>query len=116
MENSAAIGREQNQSNIGVSLLAILIVLLSVIVAGAALALISYERAHANRIVPGVQVLGVQLGDMTRDEARAALGQPIAELEGRLLTLRHGDRRWTASAAELGLRYDLEAMLDHAIE
>ena len=44
------------------------------------------------------------------------LGQPIADREGVLIALRYGDKRWTTSAAELGLRYDLEATLAHAFE
>ena len=58
--------------------------------------------------------MGVPLGGMTKDQARATLSQVFAEEEGQTLTLRYGDRRWTASAAELGLSYDLEDTLSQA--
>jgi vancomycin resistance protein YoaR len=75
---------------------------------------LAYDSMYTNRIFPGIQVLGKTLDGMTRDEARSVLGQLIADREGQLLTMRFGERRWTASAAELGLRYDLEASIERA--
>ncbi len=85
--------------------------LLGLLIVGTPLA---YGYLHAKHIYPGVSVFGIALGGMTQEEARSVLSKPISEREGQVLTLRYGDRQWKASAAELGLRYDLEATVAHA--
>ncbi len=62
----------------------------------------------------GVHAFGVDLGGMTRNEARAALQQSAAEQANRPLILRDGDHTWEISAAELGLTLDVEGALDDA--
>jgi len=107
---------QSSHTSIG-SRLVILVIVLEILAALALVAApLAYDRMHANHVFPGVQVLGVMLGGLTRDEARAALSQPIADREGQILTLRYGDRRWTAAAVELGLSYDLEATVAHAFD
>lgn len=116
MEYTAVIGgkEKQQQQSRGLTLALVLFVLLDIALVAVIAAPFAYDALYAQRIFPGVQVLGIALGGMTRDEARAALSQPIADREGQILTMTYGDRRWTASAAELGLRYDLEATIDAA--
>jgi len=94
--------------------LTLIIVLEVLLLAAVLVAPLAYDYYHRQRVYPGVQALGIELGGMTLDQARAALSQPVARREGQVLTLRYGERRWTASAAELGLRYDLEAAVEAA--
>jgi lipoprotein-anchoring transpeptidase ErfK/SrfK len=97
---------------------AVLLILLATFVAvglltaGAAYAAMRYEHAHADRIMPGVSIEGVDVSGMTRDEAiqavrvaaHAALNQP--------LTVSVGHDHWTATPATLGQR----AAVTHAVD
>ena len=66
---------------------------------------LAFELYHAERIYPGVQVWGAEVGGMRPEQAAAALerdrglGEPI-------LTLRGPDRSWGVRPADLGLRLD----------
>jgi vancomycin resistance protein YoaR len=104
----------RRQTSSSHSLLLTTILLLVVLLLAAALTPVAYGNIHAGHVFPGIYVLGFPLGGLTRDEARTVLSRPIADLEGQMLTLRYGDRTWSASAGELGLNYDLEATVDQA--
>jgi LysM repeat protein len=59
------------------------------------------------RIFPNVWALGVNIGDMTAEEAASTLqSQWASSLH---LTLRDGDRTWSATPAQLGLKLDATA-------
>jgi lipoprotein-anchoring transpeptidase ErfK/SrfK len=60
----------------------------------------------SGRILPGVSVAGVSVGNMSEDQAAAALAKAWAE-NG--LVLRDGNRSWQVSPAELGVSVDAEA-------
>lgn len=76
--------------------------------------LFAYQVAFANRIYPGVRALGMDLGGYSREDAAQALKGSLDQLAQRQLALRYGDRAWTMSAQELGLRTDLNPILDSA--
>jgi lipoprotein-anchoring transpeptidase ErfK/SrfK len=87
---------------------AVLFILLAVFVAvglltaGAAYAAMRYEHAHADRIMPGVSIEGVDVSGMTRGEAiQAVRASARAELN-RPLTVTVGHDHWTVSPATLG--------------
>jgi len=89
---------------------AVLLVLLAAIVgigllsAGAAYAAMRYEHSHADRIMPGVSIEGVDVSGMTRDEAiQEVRAAAHAELT-RPLTVTVGHDHWTVSPATLGQR------------
>jgi lipoprotein-anchoring transpeptidase ErfK/SrfK len=95
----------------------VLLVLVAAIVgigllsAGAAYAAMRYEHAHADRIMPGVTIEGVDVSGMARDEAiEAVRAAAHAELT-RPLTVTVGHDHWTVSPATLGQR----AAVSHAI-
>jgi hypothetical protein len=94
----------------------VLLVLVAAIVgigllsAGAAYAAMRYEHAHADRIMPGVTIEGVDVSGMARDEAiEAVRAAAHAELT-RPLTVTVGHDHWTVSPATLGQR----AAVSHA--
>ena len=103
--------QQKRKGNPFLSIFILLEVLLVLVVVGTPVA---YGYLHADHIYPGVRALGIELGGMTQSEARRALTKPISDREGQVLVLRYGDRQWKASAAELGLRYDLEATVASA--
>jgi lipoprotein-anchoring transpeptidase ErfK/SrfK len=71
---------------------------------GAAFAAVRYEHTHADRIMPGVTVAGVDVSGMTREEAIAAVRAPIAERLSEPLTVTVGNDHWTVTPQTLGRR------------
>jgi vancomycin resistance protein YoaR len=63
----------------------------------------------AGRILPGVQVAGVDVGGLRPQEAEGRIAEGVPYLTQGKILLRDGDRIWSASPAELGLRLDPEA-------
>jgi len=82
--------------------------------AGTAYAAYRYDRSTATRILPGVTVDGVDVGDLTRDEAiRAVERQADVTLEQELTVAAEGET-WTVTPAELGMHADVEVAIDRA--
>jgi LysM repeat protein len=64
------------------------------------------------RVFPNVWALGVNLGGMNEEEARAALAQAW---EGRIaIELNDGDRMWEVKPSDLGMRLDTRQMVADA--
>ena len=69
---------------------------------------------HANRIMPGVSVGGVNVGDLDRTAAAARLQAELPPLSAGSLTLNVDGRATSVALGELGRRYDIDATLDAA--
>lgn len=74
-------------------------------------AFIFYQMSYADRIYPGVQVDGVDLGGYTRAEARARLAEHVAQYTDAKVTFRYGDQTWQTTLAEAGAVIDPNALL-----
>lgn len=66
------------------------------------------QRDYRGRIYPGVRVWQVDVGGMTQAQAMQAMASLLSSQNARL-TLRDGERTWTATPEELGLRLDTSA-------
>lgn len=73
------------------------------------------ELREDARLLPGTTIAGVDVGDLTVDQARVVVEDALAARLDRPLTVRAGERRWTTSARDLGARTDLDAALDSAL-
>jgi vancomycin resistance protein YoaR len=71
-----------------------------------ALAVAGYEVLYADRIFPGVTVLGVAMGGLQRAQAESLLSQQFTKSYREGITLRFGERTWPVTRDEVGLRYD----------
>jgi lipoprotein-anchoring transpeptidase ErfK/SrfK len=89
---------------------------LMIAIGGAAYAAYRYERAHADRILPGVRVAGVDVGGMTRVEAGRAVKAAAAHVLRRQLVVRVGDTRWVTTPSELGRRADIAGAVTQALD
>ncbi|HEY6040775.1 MAG TPA: VanW family protein [Anaerolineae bacterium] len=83
--------------------------------------LLGYELYYLDRIVPGVSVLGANVGGMTRSEATKILQDRFKDqtlllnaLGGAPITLRDGDREFRAWPWEVGWRNDFAPALEAA--
>jgi hypothetical protein len=82
--------------------------------AGTAYAAYRYDRSTATRLLPGVNVDGVDVGDLTRDEAIRAVERQADVTLGQELTVAAEEQTWTVTPAELGMHADVEAAIDQA--
>jgi lipoprotein-anchoring transpeptidase ErfK/SrfK len=85
------------------------ILLIILIVVGAiGLLLISqaYDTHYSDAVYPGVIVYGVDLSGMTIDEATLALQSALPDANSLSLTLSEGNRTWTRTWADLGIKLE----------
>jgi hypothetical protein len=67
--------------------------------------LVTYESAYADKVYPGVSVLGMPMAGMSRAEAEISLNQRFSQTYRQSLSLRFGDRVWPVTRDEIGLRF-----------
>jgi vancomycin resistance protein YoaR len=77
--------------------------------------LISYESAYAEKVYPGVSVLGMPMAGMSRVEAEISLNQRFSQTYRQSLSLRYGDRVWPVTRDEIGLRFHVSRTLAAAM-
>ena len=68
-----------------------------------------------DQVMSGVRVADVELGGMTRAEAKARLTDELPALDAGTATIVAGGVEQTVSYDELGRGYELDAMLDEAM-
>jgi vancomycin resistance protein YoaR len=76
----------------------------------------SFRLIHAGRILPGISVAGVDLSDLTPEQAVAALEGRITYPESGQVVFRYGDEVWVVHPQELGLVFDVGASVSQAYD
>ena len=84
---------------------------LALLLAGAVAAA---RLAVDDRIVPGVSIGDLEIGGMTVAAAAEALDAQFGALDDVTYAFQDGDLTWSARAAELGLRFPADELLDRA--
>src|SRR5688572_30354797 len=79
-----------------------------------ALALVAFRQAYVERILPGVQAGGVEIGGLTRAEARLTLESALGRLEDGAVTVHSGTGWATIPYSQVGRSVDFDGMLDRA--
>jgi lipoprotein-anchoring transpeptidase ErfK/SrfK len=82
---------------------------------GASYAGYRYDRARAARILPGVRIAGVDVGDMTRQQAERAIRGAAAVILDRVIEVRAGRQGWTVTSAEMGTKVDVTGAVAQAL-
>jgi vancomycin resistance protein YoaR len=77
-------------------------------------AVIAFRQAYVDRILPGVQVAGVDIGGLTQSEARLALVPALSALEEGAVTVRSATGWVMIPYAWVGRAVDYDAMIDRA--
>ena len=100
------------QNNASLVMLLLIWVLIPVIVL--TFLLVRFEWTYREKIYPGVQVMGIDLSGMTRDEAQAALETVAATYSPPPIALRYGDQVWQLSPKDLGVSVAVTESLNQA--
>jgi vancomycin resistance protein YoaR len=72
------------------------------------------NRTYAGRIYPNVAIQGIDVSQMTPEEARAALDAQYGDFLKHPLTLSFNGRSWEPGAADIGVSINLDATIDEA--
>ncbi|MGE3798947.1 MAG: peptidoglycan binding domain-containing protein, partial [Thermomicrobiales bacterium] len=86
------------------------LLLFGALAAGAAM----YALAHSNRIYEGVTVGGVEIGGMTRSEARAELRDDMRAATSQPIILVSGDKQFSLDPRSAGIEVDLDETIERA--
>lgn len=88
---------------------------LLVVGSGGAYAAFRYEQAQADRILPGVVISGVDVGEMTREEAVAAVDAAVRDELEREIEVSARGRTWHVKPSELGVTAEVSERVDAAL-
>lgn len=72
------------------------------------------KQSYASRILPNISVHGVAVGNMSRDQARAAIEAAFAPFLAQPVILTYSGYSWTPTLAELGVSLEIDEALDAA--
>lgn len=81
-----------------------------------AVAAYAYDASNEQRIAKGVSVAGVDVGGLEAGEARVRVKRRVAEPLEQPVAVTHGEKRFSLSAQDAGLRADVGGMVDEALE
>ena len=98
----------------GIRLLPLLATLIGIPLLALVLTVALYQVIYADRVYLGVDVLGMDVGGLTRYQAKLFLEQQITYYRDGTITLRYGDRIWEAPPRELGASLDADATVEMA--
>jgi vancomycin resistance protein YoaR len=101
----------QRGAGVAVYLFLSLVVLLML---GAGGGLYYLDRSYQGKIYPNVTVQGLNVGELTPQEAEAALRARYGTFLQRPVTLTNGDQTWQPSYAEAGIDFDFKGAIDSA--
>jgi lipoprotein-anchoring transpeptidase ErfK/SrfK len=111
-----ARGRHIKRARSAVVVVAIAVGIVLLALGGVSYAAYRYDRASSDRILPGVTVAGIDVGDMTRVQAIQAVQRAVQERLAEPLSVRAGEGSWDTTPAELGRSADIGAAVDQALQ
>ncbi|MGB3220301.1 MAG: peptidoglycan binding domain-containing protein, partial [Anaerolineae bacterium] len=79
-------------------------------------AITAVQLRFANRVFAGVRVAGVDLSELTREQAAARLQEQLTPFQGPTILLRYAGQAWPLASADLGLQVDAQATAQRAYE
>lgn len=76
---------------------------------------LAWPMHYVGRLYPGTTLLNLNLGGLAPAEAADRIEEWLAPFLDHPMMFRFGERTWTPSAADLGMRIDMEATLKRAL-
>jgi lipoprotein-anchoring transpeptidase ErfK/SrfK len=111
---SVAKGRHARRWG-AIPVILVVVALLGLTGGGVTFAAYRYDRSHADQILPGVSVGGVDVGGMTRAQAVAAVRASTQTELSSSVSITAGESDWTATSKELGVHVDVQGAVDAAL-
>ena len=74
------------------------------------------DASQDDRIAEGVRVAGVDVGGMTKDDARRAVAQHVEEPLRKPLRVKYAGKKFKLTAEQADVEADVDGMVDEAIE
>src|SRR3954468_20935975 len=75
----------------------------------------AYDSSRDDQIAEGVTIAGVDVGGLSKDEARGVVERHVSPGVQRPLTVYYGHHRFVLHPRSIGLREDVETMVDEAV-
>lgn len=88
--------------------------IMTLAILGIAGGIASFHRTYEGRIYPNVSIQGISVGEMTPEQAEAALRSRYAAFLRQPVVITYGDRRWTPTLDELGMTFDFRGAVETA--
>jgi vancomycin resistance protein YoaR len=92
------------------------LIALAVVLVAISAGLIVYSSSHHNQIYEGVTVAGVNVGGMTKAQARQELAGKLSPYEVQPITLTSDSGSYRVVPADAGLRFDIDATVNRAYD
>src|SRR4051812_15979584 len=80
-----------------------------------AVAAYAYDSSRNDQIADGVTIAGVGVGGLSKDKARGVVQRHVSRGLQRPLTVYYGHKRFVLQPRSIGLREDVDAMVDEAL-
>ncbi|MDQ2700317.1 MAG: L,D-transpeptidase/peptidoglycan binding protein [Actinomycetota bacterium] len=94
----------------------VLIVAVVVFLIGGAVGAYAYDGSQKDRIARGVTISGVDVGDMTREQATFALRNQVLAPQRKPVTVKFRKQKFELPARKLKIRADIESAVEQAFE
>lgn len=94
----------------------VLIVAVVVFLIGGAVAAYAYDGSTKDRIARGVTISGVNVGDMTREQATVALRNQVLAPQRKPVTVKFKQKKFELPARKLKVRADIDSAVDEAFD
>jgi lipoprotein-anchoring transpeptidase ErfK/SrfK len=88
---------------------------LAILAGIAAIGSFAYARSALDRIMPGVKIAGVDVGDMTRTEAERAVAPHVSADLSRMISVEAAGLTWEVTPAVLAVQADVPAAVSQAL-
>jgi lipoprotein-anchoring transpeptidase ErfK/SrfK len=76
----------------------------------------AWDSSQKDTIAAGVRIGSVDVGDLTRDEAKGELREGLVEPLDKAVTVSQDGTKYVLKPEQLGLRADIDGMVDQAID
>lgn len=73
-------------------------------------------QVYANRIFPGVSLLGIDIGGQTAAEAKLLINKNLSVGQVEVIDLHHGDKHWEINPTDFGFRADVNLLASEALK
>ena len=87
---------------------------LAILLAGSVAGAYAYDRATQDRVLPGITIDGVDVGNMTRAQATSAMAGRVGQLLAQPIAIRAAGRLWSLTRGALGVQVDVASAVDQA--